>query len=819
MSVKTTDQLKGKAGALLKLTEAGFKVPPFVVFNKTMLKTLTAEQISTKVISKINGPYYAVRSSANVEDGRDHSFAGIFHTELFVSKDQLSDAIHKVQASAKSEQLKTYCTIHHIDYHNIEMNVIVQQMIDAEVSGVAFGINPTKSYAHEKLITAVYGLGEGLVSGKLNADNFVATKRKLTKNDIAKNKNIWKNVITDKYEKLCYNGSILEYERVSPALVNQPCLNIDQLNLIAQVLEELEQLYQHPQDIEFCFAGGTFYLLQSRPITTYKPYTQHTVWDNSNIIESYPGITSPFTFSFILDIYKSVYKNFSTLLGVSAHQIEANKEVFNEMLGHLKGRVYYQLINWHKALAMLPAYQLNAGFMDKMMGTTEPLGVDFNLKAEPSKWRNYWNTLKTIFRLTGLSIRLPKIKKQFSTKVNSIINDYKKLDYAQLSDKAIWQLYKKFKTMLVNEWSPPLANDLLAMIYFGLLQKVCKRWLKNDYIHTEMVVGKHPVKSVQPALLIQEIIQSAGIENLLLEIKTQTEQFIWKKCRSNQFGNTGKLILKYIECYGDRSIGELKLENETFTQNPEAFIRILKTYQTPKDSKTNTSYQKKSLKYKIIERSFIARKAAEMIADRENLRFDRTLAFGMVRRFLWGISTQWQQQGWLIDQQDFFYLKEKEVNNYFEGELSIEEIQKIIEKRKEEFAAYKKIENLPERIHQYDNYFDLDVEVKPYEGQLKGIPCCTGEVMGKVKILSNPNEMQSLEGAILVTTSTDPGWITIFQSASAILVERGSTLSHAAIVSREMGIPCIVGVKGLTQLLKDGDEIKMNGSTGIIEIL
>jgi len=817
MSARTTDQLKGKAGALLKLEEAGFNVPPFIVFTKTMLKALTSEQIITKATAKVKGPYYAVRSSANVEDGKHHSFAGIFHTELFVSEDELINAIEKVQASTTSEQLKTYCNIHHINAAKIEMNVIVQQMINAEVSGVAFGINPSKPYAKEKLISAVYGLGEGLVSGKLNADNFVATKTKVSEN--SNNKNVWRNVIIDKQEKLSYNGSILEYEKVSPALVNQPCLNKDQLNLIANVLEELEAIYQHPQDIEFCFAGGTFYLLQSRPITTYKQYSQHTVWDNSNIVESYPGITSPFTFSFILDIYESVYKNFSSLLGVPSNQIEANKEVFEEMLGHIKGRVYYQLINWHKALAMLPAYKLNAGFMDKMMGTAEPLGVDFTVKAQPSKWKNYWNTLKTIFRLLSLSVRLPKIKKQFTKKVNQVIEDYKKLDYNQLSDKAIWQSYKKFKKLLVNEWSPPLANDLLAMIYFGLLQKLCKKWLKNDYVHTDMVVGKHPVKSVKPALLIQEIIKSANYENVLEEIQTENEKTIWEKCLNKQLGKTGELIQQYIKLYGDRSIGELKLENETYTQNPETFIRILKTYQTQTENKAKAPYKKKSIIYKVIERSFIAKKAAEMVADRENLRFDRTLAFGMVRRFLWAISTNWNEQGLLENQQDFFYLKEIEVNNYFEGKLTNDELQDIIQKRKIEFEKYEKIETLPERVHQYDDYFDLNVEVTPHEGQLKGIPCCVGEVTGKVKILSKPNDMQSLNGDILVTTSTDPGWISIFQSASAILVERGSTLSHAAIVSREMGIPCIVGIKGLTQQLKEGDQIKMNGSSGLIEIL
>jgi pyruvate,water dikinase len=139
--------------------------------------------------------------------------------------------------------------------------------------------------------------------------------------------------------------------------------------------------------------------------------------------------------------------------------------------------------------------------------------------------------------------------------------------------------------------------------------------------------------------------------------------------------------------------------------------------------------------------------------------------------------------------------------------------------RKTEFAAYAEITDLPGRVHEYGADLDLDVPIPVTEAQMHGIPCCAGEVTGHVRILRTPDEVKSLDGDILVTTSTDPGWITIFQSASAILVERGSTLSHAAIVSREMGIPCIVGIKGITKLLKTGDRIRMNGKTGIIEIL
>jgi pyruvate,water dikinase len=336
-------------------------------------------------------------------------------------------------------------------------------------------------------------------------------------------------------------------------------------------------------------------------------------------------------------------------------------------------------------------------------------------------------------------------------------------------------------------------------------------------------VGKYPVKSVLPAKMVDEIIATAKSEDKLITIQSSKEEEVWEKCLNEDFGETGKLIQEYIHKYGDRSVGELKLENETFTQNPLRFITILKSY----DDSPSIAFEQEDVDLNTVAKDipwhkrgifkYVAKKAAEMVADRENLRFDRTFGFGTIRMFLWQMGLNWVEAGVLKNHKDIFYLKESEVNSLVHQRLSAKQIQELINHRKAEFKLYEEIEQLPERVHQWDSDLDLEVTIEVHDGQLKGIPCCSGEVTGKVRVLSDPSEVGSLKGDILVTTSTDPGWITIFKSASAILVERGSTLSHAAIVSREMGIPCIVAVKGITSILKDGDIVKMNGETGIIE--
>ncbi|PCJ65644.1 MAG: phosphoenolpyruvate synthase [Bacteroidetes bacterium] len=808
---KELNEIGGKATSLFRLKDAGFRVPPFVVFTEDEIINLKASDLELKLKPIRDSKYFAVRSSGNLEDGSQHSFAGIFTTELYVPQNDLALAIQRVFAAKQTKTVDTYLAINSIPSKQLKLAIIVQEMVPAEVSGVAFGIDPTRPFIPSKIVSSVYGLGEGIVSGELDADTYTFENHE------------WTSSIITKDRKLYYDGKALIYKSVDQNLQEISSLNPTQLEELNTTLDKLEKLYGRPQDVEFCYVNNELFILQSRPITALKKYKTHTIWDNSNIIESYPGITLPFTFSFILAIYESVYKSFGLLLGVPKKQIEANNEVFAEMLGHINGRVYYHLIHWYKALAMLPAYEINAAYMENMMGVSEPLGVDFELKAKPSKLGSYWNLIKTLVKILVLNRRLPKVKKQFTQRVNKVISDYKSIDYTGVEGKQIWSDYKSFKSILVNEWSPPLANDLLAMIYFGTLQKLCSKWLGKEQLHTELVVGKHPVKSVLPAQLIQEIIQTAEDEDHLKTIQSSNEKDIWKRCQNNQFGETGKLISKYIQLYGDRSVGELKLENETYTQNPVSFITILKSYNKPL---TSRSRQKKAEEnelteglsfFKKIVFNHVSKKAAEMVADRENLRFDRTLGFGTVRMFLWKIGERLVADGKLNTLEDIFYLKEEELDEYIKDKLQKDVVLTLIANRRIEFDAYKDSPSLPERIHQYDDDLDIKYDTTVHEGQLKGIPCCAGEVTGKVRILSKPQDIKSLEGDILVTTSTDPGWITIFQSASAILVERGSTLSHAAIVSREMGIPCIVGIKGLTQNLKDGDYISMNGTTGLVE--
>ena len=213
--------------------------------------------------------------------------------------------------------------------------------------------------------------------------------------------------------------------------------------------------------------------------------------------------------------------------------------------------------------------------------------------------------------------------------------------------------------------------------------------------------------------------------------------------------------------------------------------------------------------------------------NRENTRFCRTRVYGIVRRMFYGIGHDYANKMIINAPEDIFYLSLDELKGSFEGTNTITNIKKVIELRKEEYKAYADAEP-DNRFHTRGPVYwrnrhtppPVEVDLSELaENELKGLPCCPGIIEGVVKVIINPDDDLTLNGEILVTHRTDPGWIPLYPSAKALLVERGGLLSHSAIVAREMGLPTIVSIQDLTKRLKTGDKIRMNGETGLIEIL
>jgi pyruvate,water dikinase len=527
-------------------------------------------------------------------------------------------------------------------------------------------------------------------------------------------------------------------------------------------------------------------------------------------------------------------------MGVSPKAIQTNERIYKNTLGLMNGRVYYNLKTWYQMLALLPGYSINARFMEKMMGVKERFDIPKSYLL--SKGAAWWSIFKMVIKMFRRYRSLPRKRKTFMILLNTTISEYKAIDLPSKSAHELMDLYLNFEKKLLNEWKAPLLNDFFAMIWFGLLEKRCQQYKISDNpnIHNDLLCGSSDIISTQPIHrsieLATMITENEHLKQLFLD---ENEVTIWKTLKGNNsnFQPLKLEIDRYIHDFGERCIGELKLETISYTQEPAQFIRVLKSYVetgiTKKSTSNNIENELRSnaekalndtLRTKPIKKwrlKSTLKKARDLVSSRENLRYERTRAFGIVRAIFSNMGTRFYAESIIDHPRDIFFLTKEEIFSFIEGRAVTQNIKALIALRKAEFAGYEQQEPPSERFPTYGvvyhaNDFFSTQKLEAIEGDLKGIGCCPGRVRAKVRVVTDPKLVRSLDGDILVTSSTDPGWVTLFPSACGIIVERGSLLSHSAIVSREMGIPCIVSVTGLLKTLKTGDIVEMDGSTGVI---
>ncbi|MFN0036579.1 MAG: PEP/pyruvate-binding domain-containing protein [Saprospiraceae bacterium] len=842
-------QCGGKAENLFVLQSLGFRVPPFVVIPWDHLSGADDAQlneISAAILQHFKalpaGEHrYAVRSSAVAEDGKQHSFAGQFETHLNVFPEKLTEKIADVRASAQNERVRAYRKEQGLE-SDAAIAVIVQQMLLPEVSGVAFGAHPVSGNLQEKVLSAVYGLGEGLVGGLLDADTFTVDAKGNIISQLAR-----------KDQKMMPDPSGLggtTLTEVPENLQTAPCLGEAQIREIASALDQLNQHYHHPQDVEFALAGGQLYLLQTRPITTIgtaqpalEGRVSEFVWDNSNIVESYPGLTSPLTFSFIIKMYEGAYRQMMGMMGVSPREIEQNREVLANMLGLIEGRVYYNLLHWYKALAVLPGFGLNAAFMERMMGVKER----FELKDLPQRgrWTERLRVLNLVRTMLGNLWALPKMRRDFEAGFEAVMQEYGVLDFTKKTAEELAALYLRYEQTVLKKWNAPLVNDFFTMIYFGVLQKLTVKYRLDEggTLHNDLLCGARDIVSTEPIhrclQLAADIQKEPATKQLFVE---KTAEVLAETYRQGQFpAPIQAQIETYLERWGNRCVGELKLETITYRQQPALFMHVIQSYvrQGIQNQKSRIDLDMREKAEQVVREKLrgqplrrlifnhVLKNTRVLVSGRENLRYARTRGYGTVREIFCALGMRFQERGILGDARDIFFLTQAEIFDHIKGTSVNGNLRDLVALRKNQYAQWEKSPPPAERfatsgIVYAGNDFRLDRNPKAdisAADTLRGLGCCPGKVRAQVRVVRHPSEVSDLNGDILVTSNTDPGWVTLFPTAGAILVEKGSLLSHSAIVSREMGKPCIVGISGLLQRLQTGDWVEMDGSTGEVKIL
>ncbi len=821
-----TDQLHllgGKASALANLAGTGAKILAW--FAVTDIGSHKGEIL--ELANSLDAEHFAVRSSALEEDGAEHSFAGQFDSFLYVEKDNLLEKIEAVFSSHKSDHLETYVGSKNIATSGSNnVTALVQKMITPDVSGVAFSADPVSGDRSKTVISALWGTGSALVSGDADADVWTLQEGEI----------IDKTIANKTHQHVACKASEEGVKRVNVAAEKQiiPCLTDKEIRQVTDLADLCQEHFGCPQDIEWAFESGELYLLQSRPITTLKSEASSAdciVWDNSNIAESYSGITSPLTFSFAKRIYEHVYREFCLLLSVPRGRVKKHDAVFPEMLGHIHGHVYYNLNSWYHVLAMLPGFSLNRNFMEQMMGVKVPMPAaiidDIVEKTKTNKLYDSLTLVRTVFGLIRNQIGLKKNISKFYKRLETALNSNQR-PLSEMSSKELIAHYEELGSKLLKRWDAPLVNDFFAMIHYGVLKSLCEKWLDDDTLHNKLLLDCGEIVSAEPPRRIAEMAEMVRGDDKLLDVLSNESISGDEKQTAIQNHPRFKVELDaYLEKFGDRCLEELKLESPTVGDNSQSLLSSIVAMAkrperdisedlpgTHEDEISKLSW----LKRRIFR--WVLKNAKARVRDRENLRFERTRLFGRVRKIMVEMGKRFQANGQLDEYRDVFFLTLEEVMS---GEN--DDYRALVNERRTEQKNYQNQEPPPDRFHttrpveDYDS-FESALPYSPPDGDnISGTGACPGVVRGKVRVVLDPREAKLMEGEILVAQQTDPGWVVLFPAASGLLVERGSLLSHSAIVARELGLPCVVSIPDVTKILKTGDLVEMDGSSGAVTIL
>ena len=807
-----------------------------------------------EVIKKLfKDDFISVRSSAADEDSASHSFAGIHESFLFIKgAESVAEHIKKVWASGYQQRALSYRLENKLPLHPVPMAVILQKMIDAKSSGVVFTADPTTGNPHKLVISSLYGLGEGLVSAGLNAD--------LIEYDKASGE--FHETIAKKVSLYTFNKKVGEGIKKIPVTPKEQeliSLSSKQLQKITETSLEIEKTYGQPQDIEFCFdSAGKLFILQTRPITTIKEYGpaagNRLIWDNSNIIESYSGVTSPMTFSFIRRAYTIVYHCFSQVMGISTEKVQKNQHVFENMLGIFRGQVYYNIVNWYRLVHLFPGFNYNKGFMESMMGLREKIDLGDETSKRTSAFSRYFIELPALFKLLGRSawnfMTIRKKVTEFDRHFNKHYKKWEAMDFNNMPPHALMDLYKQMENALLWNWKTPIINDFFVMIFYGSLKKRCRDWCNDQTgsLQNDLICGEGGIESTEPTKLLMKISLTVKQNNkltklFLTEKAAKLAKIIPKKTEFIEINNQ---IDNYLDLYGFRCMNELKLEEPSLREKPEFIYQMIQNYLKLKDDNALNPESKDKQEQQIrkdaekrafdaIKISFIPRKiifkwilinARLGVKNRENMRFARTRIYGLLRELINSVGAFFLKEDLIDIQHDIFYLTIDEVWDYIKGTAVTTNLRGLIKLRKEEFDYFRN-----EKTPIPDDHFETfglayshnlfqdwtQTKEEAKEGELQGTACCPGIVKNKVKVLRSPSDEMELNGEILVASRTDPGWVPLYPAVSGILIERGSILSHSAIVAREMGIPAIVGIPNLLETIKDGQIVEMNGQSGIVK--
>lgn len=802
-------------------------VPPFVTVTAAAGEDDAAladdlRAAAEAALAGLGADSFAVRSSLVGEDAAAVSHAGQLRSLLAVRRERVWDAVLEVERSARSEQVMRYRARQGLALAGMRMAVVIQAMIDARAAGVAFTIDPV-SGAPAQLVVAGLGLGEGVVADRVPIDTFRRALGALA----------WQREVRPKLQRVAprTDGDWgTELAAADPDRSGHAALSAAELERFGALLERIAEGAALPQDVEWAVDhAGKVWILQARPVTV-RPSAPLEIWDDSNVGESYPGLTRALTYSVVRETYERLFRLALREVGTPAPTLAALQPNLARLLGLIHGRLYFNVGNYHALFAAVPGLSGTARAWRAALGI-EDAGPDERVPSSLAARAATWARLARRYRANDRAVSAClRANRELLARWGS----------RPLEGRDGAALLADFRTLhgeLLPTWTAIIYNDYFLFLLVSWLDRVIGG--EGDLGRRLLTSGAEgTLASVEAARSLAALLELARATP---EVQAVLEQPASPRDQWDRLHRTPGIepflarLEQHLDLHGHCAVAELKLETDTPAVQPWLLLPVLgraltPTAQTPAQPSHTRQEAERALgahlaahPVRLAIAGWLLPRVRAGIRHRENLSHARTRAFGLARRLFRAAGLALVREGVLRAPEQVLDLTIEELTEWAAGGGERPALDEIAAVRREQYAGYT-AERAPHRIvvgslARKEAPVARAAPAPGTEVRLCGIPCSPGIARGPARVLIEPAGNEDTRGAIIVAEVTDPGWLALMLQARGLVIERGNVLSHAAIVGRELGLPTVVGVENATQRIRTGDEIEVDGGTGEVRLL
>ena len=759
---------------------------------------------------------YAVRSSATAEDLPTASFAGQQDTYLnIIGKEAILKHISKCWASLFTDRAVIYRMQNGFDHEKVQLSVVIQKMVYPQVAGILFTADPVTSNRKVLTVDASFGLGEAMVSGLVNADSYKVRNGKV----------IDKKISTKKLAVHALKDGGTKEQEIEPERQNRQALTDEQILQLEHMGRKIEEHFGHPQDIEWCLIDDTFYIVQSRPITTLFPIPEAIDQENHVYVSVGHGqmMTDPMKplglSFFLLTAARPMYKAGGRLFVDVTLMLAspASRESILDVMG--KGDPLIKD-------ALMTIVEREDFIKSSPDGKKVPSPSKSNKGISSSGFQAQIENDPTIVSdlIKSSQTSIEELKQTIQTKSGSDLIDFILEDIQQLQkilfdpqSSAVWRA-----AMDASSWINEKMNEWLGEknVADTLSQSV------PNNITSEMGLALLDVADViRPYPEVIEYLQHVKDDNFLDELV---------KFDGGQ--ETQDALSAYLNKYGMRCVGEIDITKTRWSEKPTTLVPMIlsniKNFEPGESKRRFEQGRQEALKkeQELLDRlkqlpdgEQKARETKRMISLIRNfIGYREYPKYGMVHRYfvykqaLLKEAERLVQTGVLHEKEDIYYLTFQELREVVRTHSLYDQ---IISKRKDEYTFYEKL--TPPRVITSDGEIvagEYKREHLPAEA-IVGLPVSSGVIEGRARVILKMEDADLEDGDILVTSFTDPSWTPLFVSIKGLVTEVGGLMTHGAVIAREYGLPAVVNVENATRLINDGQRIRVNGTEGYVEIL